>query len=258
MARDFKDDNQRRYQGRDDNENFGRHGESWDDSYSNARQQGGYQDRSYGQQAQQSDYNRYGNPGRGNDYGSEYGSGRFGGPGASSYGGYGGGQRYQDDRSAWNRQQQGFDHGSGSRQMGAGYDQGRDPYTSDHGERQYGRARDQGHDRFSEGFYGDASRFSQGGLRDQEFSQNRYQGQHHDPDYQQWRNEQLRNLDEDYESWRGERYKKFSDDFNTWRSNRTRDSDTTQQGRGGSAAGSTPGTSTTGSSTTGQKGKDGS
>lgn len=43
---------------------------------------------------------------------------------------------------------------------------------------------------------------------------------HHDPDYQQWREQQLRNLDQDYHSWRGERYKKFSEEFDTWRKNR--------------------------------------
>lgn len=43
---------------------------------------------------------------------------------------------------------------------------------------------------------------------------------HHDHDYHQWREEQLRNLDNDYHSWRQERYKKFSDEFNQWRSSR--------------------------------------
>ena len=66
---------------------------------------------------------------------------------------------------------------------------------------------------YSGGFYGDESRFSQGGMQ---------RSRHHDdPDYQQWRDEQMRNLDRDYESWRGERYRKFSDDFSNWRSNRS-------------------------------------
>lgn len=47
----------------------------------------------------------------------------------------------------------------------------------------------------------------------------RQQGQH-DPDYQQWRDEQMRHLDNDYHAWRGERYKKFSDEFGEWRRNR--------------------------------------
>lgn len=48
-------------------------------------------------------------------------------------------------------------------------------------------------------------------------------GAHRDPDYHQWREEQIRNLDNDYESWRQERYSKFADEFNTWRSSRQRD-----------------------------------
>lgn len=256
MARDFNDDNQRRYQGRDGNDQFGRHGESWDDSYSSGRQHGGYPDRAYGQQPQQNDFNRYGGQGRGNDFGSDYGSSRYGGPGASTYGGYGGGQQYQDDRSAWNRQQQGFDHGSGARQAGGGY--GRDDYPAGYGNQQYDagyglrpQGERHGRDRYSEGFYGDASRFAHGGLG----QDGRSQGTRYDPDYEQWRNEQLRNLDNDYESWRGERYKKFSDDFNTWRSNRSRDSDMTTSSRSGNASGSTSGSGTS-STSAGSKSKD--
>ena len=44
---------------------------------------------------------------------------------------------------------------------------------------------------------------------------------HHDPDYHQWREEQIRNLDNDYQSWRQDRYRKFSDEFNTWRASRS-------------------------------------
>lgn len=52
---------------------------------------------------------------------------------------------------------------------------------------------------------------------------------HRDPDYQQWRDEQLRTLDDDYDSWRKERYQKFSDDFSQWRSSRTSGSSGQQQ-----------------------------
>ena len=41
-----------------------------------------------------------------------------------------------------------------------------------------------------------------------------------DPDYHQWREEQMRRLDDDYQSWRSERYKKFSSEFDQWRSSR--------------------------------------
>ena len=48
---------------------------------------------------------------------------------------------------------------------------------------------------------------------------------HYDPEYQQWRAEQMRKLDKDYESWRKERYHKFSEDFNTWLSRRKAEGD---------------------------------
>ena len=52
---------------------------------------------------------------------------------------------------------------------------------------------------------------------------------HFDPDYHQWREEQIRNLDTDYDDWRRERYGKFSDEFTTWRAGRQR-KDTNPQG----------------------------
>ena len=61
-----------------------------------------------------------------------------------------------------------------------------------------------------------------------------------DPDYDRWRQEQLRLLDEDYHAWRQERYQKFSDDFNTWRASRT----------AGGASPSAPGGSATRSAST--------
>lgn len=42
-----------------------------------------------------------------------------------------------------------------------------------------------------------------------------------DPDYQQWRNEQMRAFDEDYRKWRQERFRRFSDDFTNWRKARS-------------------------------------
>lgn len=41
-----------------------------------------------------------------------------------------------------------------------------------------------------------------------------------DPDYHQWRAEQMRKLDEDYEQWKKERYQKFSEEFDAWRKQR--------------------------------------
>ncbi|MES2960195.1 MAG: hypothetical protein V4792_18555, partial [Pseudomonadota bacterium] len=50
-----------------------------------------------------------------------------------------------------------------------------------------------------EGYAAFGNRADQGG--DQQF----------DPDYHQWRREQMQALDEDYRNWREDRYKKFSD-----------------------------------------------
>jgi hypothetical protein len=42
------------------------------------------------------------------------------------------------------------------------------------------------------------------------------------PDYEQWRNEQMRRLDEDYEAFRRERYERFAREFESWREARAR------------------------------------
>lgn len=46
-----------------------------------------------------------------------------------------------------------------------------------------------------------------------------------DPDYHQWRREQLDTLDKDYREFRQERFKKFSDDFASWRASRSQQRD---------------------------------
>jgi hypothetical protein len=43
-----------------------------------------------------------------------------------------------------------------------------------------------------------------------------------DPDYLQWRAEQIRELDNDYQRYRQERYKKFCEEFGSWHKNRER------------------------------------
>ena len=43
---------------------------------------------------------------------------------------------------------------------------------------------------------------------------------HYDPDYHQWRSEQIRGLDDDYRAWRSERYNNFTNEFGEWRKNR--------------------------------------
>jgi hypothetical protein len=65
------------------------------------------------------------------------------------------------------------------------------------------------------GGYGSGRQGTSGGISDY------YGHSHHvDPDYHQWREEQIKNLDRDYHGWRQQRYQKFSEDFNNWRSTR--------------------------------------
>ena len=53
-----------------------------------------------------------------------------------------------------------------------------------------------------------------------------------DPDYSQWRREQMRALDDDYNQWRQDRFKKFSEEFSTWRSNRSQQADASKKDTG--------------------------
>lgn len=78
---------------------------------------------------------------------------------------------------------------------------------------------------------------------DRDYGSYRQQGspneQQFDPDYQQWRSEQMRNLDDDYRNWRRDRYKKFSEEFTTWRNSRsgsTKPSDSDSANNPGSAS----------------------
>lgn len=110
------------------------------------------------------------------------------------------------------------DHGPGY--MGRSYDEARDWQR-----RHPGGGSDEGYGRFQGGAGGYRSNAgpyagsqTYGGYGDQLGYGST--PPHHDPDYHQWREQQMRQLDEDYQSWRGERYKRFSDDFETWRRER--------------------------------------
>jgi hypothetical protein len=83
----------------------------------------------------------------------------------------------------------------------------------------------------------------QQGWNDDYQQQGRFQNsqQHFDPDYHQWRDEQLRNLDNDYQDWRKERYQKFSDEFATWRNSRLNASQQSQGQSGSQNLGSLAG-----------------
>jgi hypothetical protein len=63
-----------------------------------------------------------------------------------------------------------------------------------------------------------------------------------DPDYRQWREQQMREFDRDYEQWRQERYKKFSEEFDQWRAAR-RTGGATEASQGSSSPGGSSATS---------------
>lgn len=134
-------------------------------------------------------------------------------------------------------------YGGREREYGSGWSNGprsRGPY---HGNEDYPGhphySGDRHHDRSSRpGAYGQFRQGGQSGRHDwdddhgyEHDNSGRYYGRQHqgrsgghddqfDPDYSQWRDEQMRGLDEDYRTWRNERYKKFSDEFSQWRSQR--------------------------------------
>ena len=74
------------------------------------------------------------------------------------------------------------------------------------------------------------------------------ESRHSDPDYQQWRNEQLERFDDDFEAFRRERYGKFAEEFNTWRSSRANQKASSESSSApASNASSSPGTTAGGS-----------
>jgi len=130
-----------------------------------------------------------------------YGSGHFGSENTFGSGNYGGG--------AWNAGSYGS-RASRDYAGGRGYDSAYGPSSADN----YLRGRgaqgltDPDPDRYGDnGYQGNW----QPGQRGQAY---------HDPDYHQWRNEQLSRLDRDYDEWRQHRYQRFSEDFDNWRANR--------------------------------------
>ena len=195
----------------------------------------------------QASYGRFGAPDVHHQPSGGYGNERSQGE-SYGYGGYGN-QGFNPDGSDHREQ----DHRYGVRGRDADRWNGDDP--QDRGRFQGGS----GGYASNTGVY--ASNQTYGGPNDQlGYGSNqggRQQG-HYDPDYHQWREEQMRNLDNDYHAWRGERYKKFSDDFGEWRRNRPA-ADAPGGGKGGTSEASSGAVSTSigagpGSSNTGTSG----
>ena len=186
----------------------------------------------------------------------------------SNAGGYDTGRQRGFDRSDWNEPSRarnndyGFDSDRAYDRVGRPddmYDQYNDRYASDRFNRASGNRND--YDRsaqFSQnagyGSYGnDYDRGGYGNARALGNQSGGLGGQsHHDADYHNWRQEQVRNLDRDYDDWRQERFQKFSNEFNTWRTGRTRNENQNDHNTP-SQSGTTTGSSNKASSSSGSK-----
>ncbi len=247
------------------------------DQYANSERQSGgqygdpYRGERYGSQRD----DRYGGRSAGSDLRhndpTQAGYGRFGAPDvhhqpSGGYASHGRQERNPDDSYGYGGYgSQGFNSdGSDYRDQDhrGSHDRG-DRMRSRAGYGGYGGDNQQDHGRFQGGSGGYASNTGAyagsqpyGGPSDQlGYGSNQGDGRRHhdDPDYAQWRDEQMRNLDQDYHAWRGERYKKFSEEFGEWRRNRPagdalRDDTSDADKRSASAA--SGGASTTSTGTT--------
>jgi hypothetical protein len=220
---------------------FGQGGQQQGDTWRDAGPaRGGYrpgiEDRSgqgsFGGQATDNDYGNRGITESGN-YGQSreaLGSGSHD-QGAQRFGQYRHGYDARSDSAGGYGPGSNFGSGNYGR---ADWNQGQGPRTWQDNQ----RFRNEGYgqsaaDRYSG--YSDSRDWQSQGPSDQDrYGANGYQGNwqrgqgggqsYHDPDYHQWRSEQLSQLDRDYDEWRQHRYQRFADEFNDWRGNRNRGS----------------------------------
>lgn len=208
--RDQFDESRRSYAGRGQDQ--WRDEGQWEGNrsgYSGSQQGGGYPERGY-PGGQQSAYQGY----QGEQQGG-YGGGYGPAPGRREFG-YGGGSGYGDQGYGRSRQDQGYSRHSQQGGWGG------------HERSDFGRDT-QGWDRGAGG--------SNYGNSDQQYVRQGRTSEPFDPDYHQWRQEQVDALDEDYRNWRNDRYKKFSDEFNKWRTERDAQRGSDKSGGSGSASG---------------------
>lgn len=137
------------------------------------------------------------------------------------------GQRYPQQPSAYQyppQQHSGYDPRSDA--LGANFNSRYGPYSANDNPRRrhddYPQARPQMRsEAFERQPFAQHYPAPQQGYQDPR-SQQPYQGQpqpHHDPDYLQWRDEQMQQMDENYQAWRQQRYAKFSNEFGEWQKN---------------------------------------
>jgi hypothetical protein len=175
------------------------------------------------------------------------------------------GSNYGDWRQEGQSSQRSGAFGEQSPYGGAG--SGRDDYESNRYRQQ--NPGQPGHGGYS-GWHGQPAQsgpYGQSGMGQQRWGQQGQQGgsfgqgdssqEQFDPDYHQWRSEQMKALDDDYKNWRQDRYKKFSDEFSTWRSGRQKNESGNMSGSGESSSGSGSGGASTGSNSGGSSSSSG-
>ncbi len=145
---------------------------------------------------------------------------------SGNFGNYGGGR---EDSYARQRHDS-YRHGYDARSDSTGGDWNAQRAWRDEQRYRGGQGQDAGYG----SSYGQSSADNYQGNRGGPGNQDRYgdngyqgnfqQGQrgqaYHDPDYHQWRSEQLSRLDREYDEWRQHRYQRFADEFDQWRSSR--------------------------------------
>ena len=194
-----------------------------DDEYQGGR---GQQHAFQGRTGQQGGRERYGRGTGGSDFGGseaqyrddqsrlmgdDRGTGYQRGSGYEGRGGYEGGGRGYEGRDSWRTHD--TDRFGGPGQIPRTGVAGHSMRAFDHDAQSSAWESTPGAGRYERHEQG-------GGMGD--MTSGRERGRHWDPDYHQWREEQIRRLDDDYDAYRKERYGKFSEEFDSWRSNRAK------------------------------------
>ena len=193
--------------------NRGQQGDNWRERQGPAA--GGWrpamEERDRGWDAGRGGQGSFGGQASDNDYGNR------GITESGNFGNYRGQRDNYGTLSGQGRQGQGgnYDQGGQSAQRFGGYRHGYDARTDStggYGSGNYGPDNAGGADWNAQRAWRDEARTRDDGST--------YGQSYHDPDYHQWRGEQLNRLDRDYDEWRQHRYQRFAQDFDNWRANR--------------------------------------
>ena len=214
-------------------------GRRYDGQQRGHRDHGGGQQDQYGQPSQQQGDNWRDRPGYGRgpeagrggqgSFGGQASDNDFGNRGITESGNFGNyGQRGGQDQGG--QRDGGYRHGYDARSDSTGgYGNGNGSFRPDNQGSRGGRGPSATWGQSLADNYQGSRGWQESPDNHDRYGDNGYQGNfqqgqrgqaYHDPDYHQWRSEQLSRLDRDYDEWRQHRYQRFSEDFDNWRSNR--------------------------------------